>query len=259
MVDVLQVQGLINKLNYTSTLAEDGIQGRMTNSAMEKFEVMFPSEGKCNTFSLKRIIKQKESNILVVPYVTQRDGYEYSYRMCNLACLNMLLKFYGNNKYDIKALDKIVDTDIEIQTYAESHLLYGRNTGKLEQNSQILVLLLKKILKKDAILKYSTKDEMIELLKTRPIILGTKLSGYMSKDATKGHYVVLVGHWGDYSVIHDPYGLYSEYNSYDSSTKGKYVVIPDSILFGEYGCKTAYEEVSRTEENKTKYRTIFVK
>lgn len=261
MVDVKQVQGLINRLNFATTLDVDGIEGIKTRGAMSQFESLFPTEGKCNTFSLKRVIKQKDENTLDVPYVSQRSDYKYSYRMCNLACVNMLLKYYGNNNYSVEALDKYVDNDTEIQTYAMSHALYNyAKAGTLEQNSSIMILVLEKLLKKDFTLDYITKDKIIELLKDKkPVILATKLSGYSTKDATKGHYVTIVGHFGDMSVIHDPYGLYLFYYSDDNSTKGKNVVIPDSVLFGEFGCKTAYEEVKRIEENKTKYRCVFLK
>ena len=270
MVDVKKVQQGLNTVNFTEDLDVDGIMGNLTQSTMKKFESLF-DEPKCDMFAINRVLKRKNTNVLSVPYVSQRSAYKYSYRMCNLACVNMLLKYYGVDSYSVEQLDHFVDTDKKINMYATSNFLAsGISSGKLEQYSQIMVLTLNMLANKpnseDVNVKafkmsYLTQEELFRKLDDKkPIILGTKLSGFATKDKTKGHYVVLVGRFEEFSIIHDPYGFYGKYSSLNADKKGEYVIIPNEDLFGDFGCKTAFEEVDNTDsDNNFKYRAVYLK
>jgi hypothetical protein len=270
MVDIKKLQTGLNTINFIPDLETDGILGNLTSKAIQDFTLWF-NEPKCDMFAINRVLKRKNTNVIDVPYVTQRTSYKEFYRMCNLACVNMLLKYYGVNSYSIEALDHYVDTDQAIKMYATANLLTaGINSGKLEQYSSIIVLVLNTLLNKNITeeknkmkfkLDYLTQEQLFKKISDKkPIILGTKLSGFEKKDKTKGHYVVLVGQFEDYSIIHDPYGFYGKYNSLNADKKGAYVIIKNSDLFGDYGCKTAFDEVDNTDsENKEKYRAIFLK
>lgn len=259
-MDILGIQRNINKLNYTNTLAEDGLEGPYTKKAMAIYEEIFKKP--CNMVTTTKTLKTKMESILPVPYVTQRDGYIYSNKMCNLACTMMLFKHYNIDRFKtIAELDYFVDNDNEISNLAIANSLFNyKNAKKLEQISLVLAHLLTKFIGKTFETQYVTQSKMKELLgSNHPVILATKLTGYVSKNANAGHYVVLTGFFEDVYIINDPWGIYVNYSSPDNTTKGEQVIIPKEILFGEYGVKTAYDEVKPTEINKNRFRVVSVK
>lgn len=260
MVDVLKIQKQLNEINFTSRLTEDGIQGNNTNNAIERFKSQF-GEVKFDGFALNRVIKNKTNGIKhVVPYVTQLTGYKNQYRMCNLACVDMLLKSYGILHYTSETLDYIVDNNTDIEEFADKK--FGKipvaMQEKLEQYSQVLAYLTTLITGEDFTEQYlSISDIKNKLDNGIPLILATKLSGFESKNENAGHYVVCVGYFGDNFIINDPYGFYEKYHTSNQKVVGEKVVIHKDVIFGKFGCKTKYSEtLKHTDSDKYLYRCV---
>ena len=267
-MDNKKIQTIINKLNFTSTLDVDGIIGSITNKAIDFLYnniILTKKPTKMETIykDLEKILSSKEKNTIKCNYVTQRTDYEYSHRMCNIASLLMLKDFYTSDKSedkDIISMDTFIDADYDIKKWAEKNKLdYYISNKKLEQVSEVIAMVLRDETKKNITVNYLSKDEIKKTLDNKNILIAaTKLPGYINGNVNAGHYIVVIGYIENAFIIHDPYGMYEDgyKKGSDIKTKGENVIIPEKILFGSFGWKTAKEDGLN---NNSTYRSISIK
>lgn len=265
MDDVLKMQRIINQINATKTLVEDGKIGNNTELAKTFLKNFFKDIIEKSGF--KGLIDTKYESTLNVPYLTQRVDYKYAGRMCNIASLLMVSNYYNNNNVinesDISVLDKKIDTDKELGEWAVKNGLKSFiDRGRLEQLSSVIARVLTEETDHEFQFKYLSIEKIDSLIQNKhPIIVSTQLIGYFTKKSYTGHYVVIIGKIDGGYIIQDPWGFYgtgySKRTIADIKRKGERVLIPKSILFGNFGVKTQkYDSGSGSNEL---YRCVAIK
>jgi len=279
-MDIKLLQSKINELNFTTTLTEDGLMGLNTSSAIEKFKTLSRNSDISEDnlidvlFMINRLIDDISSRINHTGYLTQRTQYQYSSRMCNIACLLMLKNYYNktfqdgeylqgvkNAQQEIEELDKLIDKDKELRKWAEKRKLYYYiNNNKLEQISKIIAIILSRDTDFTFDLSYLTINEIkAKLERKHPLIVSTRFPGRKHNNLNAGHYVVITGFFNNIFSINDPYGLWENYyrKTSDINKKGEKVVIHQDDLFGQWGCKS--ESDDKVYNKRTdKYRIISI-
>lgn len=261
----LKIQRAINQINGTHSLSEDGLNGSSTKKALRFLKQHFSIGHQLS--SLEKFLETKHLLTINVPYLTQRVNYKYAGRMCNIASLLMVSNYYNEksviDERSIAALDKEIDSDQALKKWAiKNGLRSFVNRQRLEQLSSVIARVLTEKTNQEFKFDYLSREEIDTLLQKKdPIIVSTQLIGYHAKKSGTGHYVVIIGRVQGGYIIHDPWGFYGDGYSRkqigDIKRKGEQVLIPASILFGDYGIKTQKHD-SGTGSDK-RYRSISAK
>lgn len=256
-----ELQKLFNKLNFTTTLSEDGVLGRNTINAKSKFDVMFG-----NNNLTEGLVAEKQLKMLPVPYLTQRGRYKYSSRMCSVSCVLMLSAYFNSKnekliENDIISLDKEIDSSKSLKKWATSNKLdYYVKKQKLEQISSVMAHILTDKTDLKFSVGYKTESEIANMLDAQiPMIVSVRFPGRKTNNKRSGHYIVLTGHFSGNFTVNDPYGLWEDFYSttQDIKTKGESITIPSKDLFGQWGCKTEKDDKTG-DKSSVKYRVITI-
>ena len=256
---LIELQKRFNKLNFTTTLSEDGIMGNKTRKSVELFVDFFGY-----TKIIDSLLEEKRLRNIPVQYITQRGTYKYSSRMCSVACILMVENYFNakGKKIDqssIIELDKEIDNNENLREWATSKKLkYYIDNDKLEQVSAVMAFVLEEKTGFEFNVEYKTIEDIKALLVLGiPMIASTRFPGRKHNNMKAGHYIVLNGAMGNNYSIMDPYGMWE--NFYDATadvkTKGENVVIPEKELFGTYGCKSQKDD-KVGKKRSDKYRVI---
>lgn len=264
-IHALNIQRKINQINATPTIAEDGILGQLTRKATKFLSQQFGVGSELS--DLEHFLEMKHLSMLDVPYLTQRVDYQYAGRMCNIACLLMVSNYYNENGVidprSIEQLDHKIDSSQSLKDWAiKSGLRSFVNRQRLEQLSSVIARVLSDKTGQDFIFDYISRDQIDTLLQKKdPIIVSTQLIGFLTKKTGTGHYIVIIGRANSGYIINDPWGFYGDGYSKsqigDIQRKGEEVIVPASVLFGEFGIKTEKHDSGYGASDL--YRSIFVK